>query len=333
MPSPSARSITAIGCIFAFIATSAEAAATAPSPVDNGLRALARLAAVPESESQHRVAIAALEGLAFLASGSDSTAGPFHRQVRDDRDFIEANTRDTGLMAAKDEPAAMYAHGYATLFMAELLMKTKDVSLPPRLQKAVALINNSASKEGGWRYLPEPHDADVSVTACVLNALLAARAAGVPVDAKVIAAATAYVNSCQTDDGGFSYMAGQGKAGASGLPRSAAAMAVLLHGGAKPADPSIARGIQYVLQRVDAPKPSIADEGHFFYGAYYSAQWLPFVDDATRQAYASLRDKMIAGQQADGTWAGQMGPEYTTASALIVLQAAQKTLWIFKVNR
>jgi hypothetical protein len=325
--------LTVIICLLTFVSISAKAAAPAPGPVDNGLRALARLAAVPEAESQHRVAIAALEGLAFLASGSDSTAGPFHRQVRDDLDFIEANTRDTGLMAAKDEPAPMYSHGYATLFMAELLMKTKDDSLRPRLQKAVALINSSVSKEGGWRYLPEPHDADVSVTACVLNALLAARAAGIPVDAKVIAGATAYVTSCQVDDGGFSYMAGQGKAGASGLPRSAAAIAVLLHGGAKPSDQSISRGIQYVLQHLEAPKPSLGQEGHFFYGAYYASQWFPFVDDATRKTYASLQNRITTGQQADGTWAGQMGPEYTTASALIVLQSPQKKLWIFEANR
>jgi len=96
--------------------------------------------------------------------------------------------------------------------------------------------------------MPQPLDADISVTACQLNALLAAKAAGLEVNPNIVAKAIEYVRSCQNPDGGFSYMARQQGGGSSGWPRSAAAVAVLIHGDTRLVDDALVRGIRYASE-------------------------------------------------------------------------------------
>ena len=56
---------------------------------------------------------------------------------------------------------------------------TRRPEIREKLQKAVRLIINTQNNEGGWRYQPVRADADLSVTICQINALRAARNAGI----------------------------------------------------------------------------------------------------------------------------------------------------------
>ena len=91
------------------------------------------------------------------------------------------------------------------------------------------LIVKSQNKEGGWRYLPKPGDADLSVTVTQLMALAAARDAGVDVPKEAIDRAIDYVKKSQNSDGGFRYLL---QGGTSGFARSAAAVTALYRAGA-----------------------------------------------------------------------------------------------------
>ena len=274
------------------------------------------------------VAVTSLAGLAFLGSGSESDKGQYGSHIRAAIDFILASqSPETGLISAARNQIPMYGHGYATLFLAECWMKHHDDRVKEALDKAVGLIQKSVNNEGGWRYQTKPRDADVSVTACELNALLAARAAGIDVDRKVIDVAIAYVRKCQNQDGGFSYMAGQGGLNGSGLPRSAAAVAVLLHSGALAGDQDVRRGMDYVIAR--APDRA-KTEGHYFYGCYYAGQWLHAGGDDARKAYDRLAGRLLADQENDGSWKGDFYDEYATANALVILQAPEAHLWIYR---
>src|SRR5262249_6514262 len=150
-----------------------------------------------------------LAGLAFLASGSTTANGPYAEQLWAIELHVLASQDASGLLTSMDQ-GPMYEHGYAMLFLAECQMKHPETRVRDALGKAVSLTETAINSEGGWRYRPEPLDADISVTACQLNALLATRAAGVDVNQKTIDRALAYVRKCQNPDGGFSYMAGQG---------------------------------------------------------------------------------------------------------------------------
>ena len=103
----------------------------------------------------------------------------------------------------------MYAHGFATLFLAEVYGMTGDDRVKEPLVRAVHLIQKTQNDEGGWRYTPAPYDADISVTICQVMALRAARDAGIKVEKSVIDDAVRYVQGLQNADGGFNYQAGR----------------------------------------------------------------------------------------------------------------------------
>ena len=282
------------------------------------------------------IAVAALEGLAFLASGSDPARGEYRREINACIDHVLDSAQESGLMGSGTLEGPMYGHGYATLFLSEAYGRTKDPLIEKKLKKAVALIIKAQNKEGGWRYTPRPFDADVSVTACELNALLAARAAGIEVDEPVINRAVNYLNQCRNNDGGYTYMAGQAGKVQSGTPRSAAAVAVLLHHGASPDDKQVSQSLDYVARTAFPEKPlppgspEAGSVGHVWYLNYYASQALPVAGGDAARAYERLCKKVIGEQADDGSWQGDLSPQYASASALIVLQAPDRQLWIYK---
>jgi hypothetical protein len=273
------------------------------------------------------VALPSFVGLAFLAAGSTSENGPYAARLKAIEKHVLASQDASGLLTSKSGPQ-MYEHGYAMLFLAESHMKHPEAGVREALVKAVALTEKAVNAEGGWRYMPKPLDADISVTACQLNALLAAKAAGIEVNQKVIDGALAFVRKCQNPDGGFAYMAGQGGFGGSGWPKSAAAVAVLLHGGARVVDEDVVRGIRYSDNMLDDPSRR-AKQGHYFYGTFYTSQWL---SSAARDAKAAekMAAEILGSQRADGSWTDSVSDEYATANALIVLLSSDRQLWIFR---
>ena len=154
-------------------------------------------------------------------------------------------TQESGLIASDKSHGPMYGHGFATLFLGEVYGMTGDEEVKEKLQKAVRLIQKTQNREGGWRYQPVPYDADISVTICEIMGLRAARDAGIKVEKEVIDKAIKYVRRCQNPDGGFTYMAGQGRG--SGFARSAAGVASLYYAGIFEGD-DIKRGLDYLKQ-------------------------------------------------------------------------------------
>jgi hypothetical protein len=229
----------------------------------------------------------------------------------------------------------MYGHGFATLFLAEVYGMTRDDSINEKLQKAVALIEQSQSaqpgNDGGWRYQPIAGDADISVTICQVMALRAARDAGIFVDPSVIDRAIKYVQSCQNRDGGFSYMSHLGEGGASGFARSAAAVAALYYAGRFQGS-DIDRGLAYLKHFIPAPRGANVpgSDGFYFYGNYYGVQAMFLAGgDYWVNWYPAIRQELISRQGAAGNWSGEISDAYCTSMALIILQMPNRYLPVF----
>jgi len=280
---------------------------------------------------QAGVAMASLSGIAFLQSGSTPDDGPYRGDVNACLDLVLKSQRDDGLLASDATQGPMYGHGFGMLFLAEAYARSEDDAVRrrilPVLEKAVTLTEKAQNREGGWRYQPRPLDADVSVTVGQINGLLAAKAAGVRVDDAVLRKATEYVQSCQNDDGGFSYMARRGGGGNSGFPRSAAALAALQHAGAATAEQR-AKAVAFVA-RFAAPDGGRREDGHVFYGHYYVAQALLAAggEHRTRTA-AAFRDALVKRQSDDGSWVGDFSTTYATSAALVALQMPDRWLTV-----
>lgn len=276
------------------------------------------------------VAVTALSGMALLSSGSTPGRGPFGSQVNRAVDFVLSVSKPNGFLHVKEQESygPMYGHGFATLFLAEVYGMTPRPGVREKLERAVRLIVQTQNSEGGWRYQPEPKEADISATVCQIMALRAARNAGLHVPKETVDRCTEYVKKCQNSDGGFRYQLV--RRGESAFPRSAAGI-VALHSAGQYQGKEIDRGLDYL--RRFAPHGQMARyEGHFFYGHYYAAQAMWRAGGETWDDwYPAIRDMLLRDQLPDGAWTDStVCIEYGTAMALIILQMPNNYLPIFQ---
>ena len=273
--------------------------------------------------------ITGLAGLAFMQAGNLPGRGKYGENVQRAVDYILSTSQESGLLASEQAHGVMYSHGFATLFLAEVYGMTGDEMVKEKLQRAVRLIQKTQNPQGGWRYMPVPYDADISVTICEVMALRAARDAGIKVEKDVIDKAIAYVRQCQNPDGGFSYMLGPGGGGGSAFPRSAAGVCALYYAGIFEGN-EVKRGLDYVRRFTPGRGTRDAGSAHYYYGQYYAAQAMFLAGgDYWEQWYPAIRDELIARQNANGGWSNEISEEYSSAMALIVLQMPNRYLPVF----
>jgi hypothetical protein len=274
------------------------------------------------------IAVTSLGGLAFMSSGSTPGRGPYGAQIDKALAYVMDNTSPSGFIAvaASSTHGPMYSHGFGTLFLAEAYGMTHRPEIREKLQKAVRLIVDSQNIEGGWRYQPRKADADLSVTICQINALRAARNAGLYVPKETVDACIRYVKRSQNPDGGFRYML---QGGASAFPRSAAGVVALQSAGEYDSK-EVRDGIAYLRQYTREIKLGNR-YSHYFYGHYYAAQamWLRGGDE-WNEWYPAIRAELLHRQLTSGYWTDSICNEYGTAMALIILQIPNNYLPIFQ---
>jgi hypothetical protein len=276
------------------------------------------------------IAVTSLSALAFMASGSSPGRGPYGSQIDKALAYVMQNTSPSGFIAvyATSTHGPMYSHGFGTLFLAEAYGMTHRPEIREKLQKAVRLIIDSQNVEGGWRYQPVRRDADISVTICQINALRAARNAGIFVPKETVDACIRYVKKSQNPDGGFRYMLQAGAT--SEFPRSAAGVVALQSAG-EYASKEVRDGIAYLRQSRHGLRLSRRNN-HYFYGQYYAAQamWLEG-GESWAEWYPAVRNELLSRQQPGGYWPDSgVCNEYGTAMALIILQIPNDYLPIFQ---
>ncbi|MBI1830785.1 MAG: terpene cyclase/mutase family protein, partial [Planctomycetes bacterium] len=225
------------------------------------------------------VAVTSLAGLALMAGGFQPGRGRFGENVTRAVEYIVRNCEDRNTPGFLNSPRGfnhgpMYGHGFATLFLAEVYGMVNTVGLRNDLRgclgRAVRLILSSQNAEGGWRYNPRPHDADLSVTICQIMALRAARNAGLSVPRANRDRCVDYVRRCQGPDGGFRY---QPFGGPSGFARTAAGVVALYSAGVY-SDPAITRGLDYLNRFRPGGGGGMFGQPdfHYYYGHYYAVQ-------------------------------------------------------------
>lgn len=311
--------------VFVCIAAVARAAEAEDSQANAVDRALAFLAARQHDDGSFgadvyrgRVAITAWVGRAMMAAGSKPGEGPYGRQLSKARDYLLGRVQRDGLIIPKDkeEPAPMYGHAFAVAFLAGCQKASPQDEIKQKMQRAVNLIIKSQNKEGGWRYLPESEDADLSVTVTQLFALLAARDAGADVPKRSIQRAVAYIKQSQNPDGGFRYIL---QGGTSGFARSAAAVAALYRAGEGDSD-AAHKGLSYV-SKFPAAETVGQPEVFYFYGHYYAAHVMNHSgSDSWNPWSAAVKEKLLQQQNKDGSWPDMASVELGTAMACMTLQ-------------
>jgi hypothetical protein len=262
----------------------------------------------------HPVAMTGYCLMAFLASGHVPNEGKYGTQVAKAMQFLVESILPDGLFRGVDRTKYMYNHGIATVALIELYGQVEDPSLRSKIDRLLNVIITGQNSSGGWRYVPNSKDSDISVSVMQVVALRAAKNAGFNVPQETIDRAVGYVKSCNHPaSGGFTY---QARTGGPGFARTAAAIYSLQVCGLYD-DPMVARGAEYIFANK-------GDQNWQAYGNYYAAPATYMIGgDTWRKWYAHIRGTLLAQAKPEGN--GRFWPTISTAGGPIFGTAVAAT--------
>ena len=286
------------------------------------------------------IAVTALTCLSFMAGGTTPSCGSFRRELTKGlRYLISVCDPDTGIFHDDlDDHSKMHGQGFAMLALAEaygMYGLGSDTGERARIRKAlksaVALVSRIQTEVGGWYYTPYlTSEHEGSITICIVQALRAARNAGIHVDKGVIDRAVQYVRRSQKkSDGSFRYRLGDDK---TSYALTAAAVATLNASGVYDSD-AVDRGIAYMLSK-DPLLHMVSRELYPQYARFYAAQaYWQYKDLSLWQRWYPLLVEECARDQKDENGAfsnGHYGSVYATAMTTLTLQVPFGYLPVFQ---
>ena len=285
------------------------------------------------ADDNHQSAITALAGTALICSGSTTTQGPYAKAIRYCVDFLLSKCQRNGLISSPREDRYTYGHGFAMLFLSQVLGEEEDIDrreeLVEVLERAVKFSVNSQTKAGGWGYVSDDNFDEGSTTITQVQGLRGCRNAGIVVPKAAIEKAKKYIYRCQNPDGGIKYSSGS-SGNDSRAAITAAALAALYNAG----DYSS----KYVPKMWAYCKKNMHDvgsakmEGWWHYSYLYYSQVVyrqgPEVSDPFRD---QIVKRILRKQQDNGAWSDSgTGEVYSTSICLIILQLDFGYLPIFQ---
>jgi hypothetical protein len=279
-----------------------------------------------------RCAMTGLALLSYLSVGDTPDVGTYGSSVRRALDYLVAACPANGYYGAIDN-SRMYGQGIITLALAEAYGVEPDDAARARLRaslvKAVGVIvaaqnvTKDANNAGGWRYLPESPDSDLSLTGWNALALRAARSAGVAVPDDSATRTLQYVMRCWHPAAlGFSYQPNVAPTQATN-----AVGLLALHLLKAPDRPELAAATKFLLDHPVNPDVRFA-----YYSFYYTTQVAFQAGEPTwSSVWKSTQEQLLKLQEPDGGWAQSKSPEeagriYSTSMALLTLAVPYRLL-------
>lgn len=338
--------------------------------IDRGLQWLARQQARDghweAMNGTYPVPMTALAGLALMAEGSTPTQGKYAKEIDNAVEYLMSRAQKNGLIGRPDDPREqqryMYGHGFATMFLAMAYGEENDEKrrreLENVLKRAVEFTGRAQTRLGGWGYVSAMDNADFdegSVTITQVQALRACKNAGIPVPKEIIDKAHDYLKKStmisvhdpdpKKVEAGVIYSLRQG-GGNIRPPLTAAAVACLFNAGEYKNDLAI-KWINYCQRHIPVDQLGRDSFGHWEYTHFYYAQVIytlgedrhkelrPDLPDSQLLKWSRYRDEtfkyLASRQNPDGSWSqGYIGPVYTTALHLLILQLDRGNLPIFQ---
>ena len=308
---------------------------------------------------QYPTTMTGLGGIALLMEGSTMREGKYADNIRRAVDWLVERSQRNGMIGNpnnfSEAQRYMYGHGFGLLFLASVYGEEEDAEKRKKLEdvltRAVDFTAKAQTKRGGWGYVSAADGQDFdegSVTITQLQGLRAARNAGIVVPKKVIDNAVEYLKKCTTPRGGVIYSLAQGGVAMGGErpPLTAAAVACAFNAGEYQSDLA-KKWISFCKTAIPVDRSGRDSFGHWEYTHFYFAQAVYILgDDGYAKMFPQSRQddrltwskyknevfEYIASRQAaDGSWGqGHIGPIFTSACHLVILQLENGVLPIFQ---
>lgn len=275
----------------------------------------------------HRLGISALATLALLG----------HGETPDSEEFGAPLTKAFQFLTATLSPSLnMYEHAMVTYALAEGYGMTRAPALRAPLEARVALLLQAQQvpktdplHTGGWRYSAGSTDADTSVTGWCLQALTAARLAGVNVPQSALDAASKFLWNMHRD-ATFGYDHPGGASGTTAI--GVLSQMFLGHGD----DPRLKgtleklKPLQFDWDKTEAPLGMVLCQWYYVTQVFFhvgNVYW--------RNWNNQFRDVLIQRQADDGHWTlpamskekeFNLPPVYSTALCALMLEVYYRYL-------
>lgn len=284
--------------------------------------------------SKYPTAMTAMAGIALLAEGSTTTQGKYALNIRQAVNYLLDHSRPNGLIGdPQNDDRYTYGHGFSMLFLSQVLGEEEDLERRQQLfdvlSRAVVFCGQAQTAAGGWGYVSAQDGQDFdegSTTITQVQGLRGCRNAGVPVPKEIIDKAIKYIEKCTLPDGGVQYNI----KGGGGRPAITAAAIACLFNAGEYDNKLVPKLEDYCNKNLG----NISNEGfgHWHYAHYYFSQ-VKYREGS--KSWDEYRDKIFARlvkeANPDGSWTqGYIGPVYTTAINLTILQLENGALPIYQ---
>jgi hypothetical protein len=304
--------------------------------------------------------ITGLCGMALLMEGSTLREGKYTENIRKGVDWFLDRSQRNGLLGnpqnGTESARYMYGHGFGLLFLSTVYGEEEDGDRRRKLEdiltRAVDFTGKAQTSRGGWGYISAADGGgfdEGSVTITQVQALRAARNAGIVVPKSIIDKAHEYLQKATTERGGVIYSLANGGAfaGSERPPLTAAAIACLFNAG-QYNSPLAKKWIKFCQTAIPIDQSGSDSFGHWEYTHYYYAQALYCLGDegygrmfpesrpAERLTWSKYREVVFDyidkhQNKTDGSWThGYIGTLFTSACYLTILQLDNSTLPIYQ---
>jgi hypothetical protein len=305
---------------------------------------------------QYPVSMTALSGMALLMEGSTIREGKYKDNIRRAVDWLMAHSQPNGLIGNPNMPGEagryMYGHGFGTLFLSCVVGEEEESDRRRRLvdilERACKFSHAAQTNRGGWGYISAREGGNFdegSVTITQVQALRAARNAGIAVPQEAIKMAQKYLSDSTDSSGGVVYSLGSGMAAGGGRPALTAAAIACGFSFGDYNSPLIKKWFKFCQQHLQGLGG--ARMGHDEYTHYYYAQAIymlgedgymrlfPNSKPSERLTWSGYKKEnfpnIISSQSSDGSWSGGMvGANFITPVYLTILQLDNAALPIYQ---
>ncbi len=288
-------------------------------------------------------AMTGLSGMALLSEGSTATQGRYAENIRKAVDFLTRRCRPNGLIGDQDDDRYTYGHGFAMLFLSQVLGEEEDGDrrreLVRVLTRAVEFTGRAQTKAGGWGYVSAKDGSgfdEGSTTVTQVQGLRGCRNAGIPVPKEIIEKSVQYIRKCTMPDGAVQYSS----KGGGGRPAITAAAIACLSSAGEYDQQVVPKMMAYCQEHLGVTRRD--SFGHWHYAHFYYAQVQYRVGGKAWDEYRATIEKrllseakeMTIGEKQGVYWHQDrsygIGPVYTTALNLIILQLENACLPIYQ---
>jgi hypothetical protein len=305
---------------------------------------------------QYAPAMTGVAGMALLQEGSTIREGKYANNIRRAVDWFMARSQPNGLLCNPGGTEAgryMYGHGYGLLFLASVYGEEEDDTRRRKLEdiltRAVQFTGKAQTNRGGWGYVSAADGGNFdegSVTITQMQAIRAARNAGIVVPKEIIDRGIKYLKDSTNAQGGVIYSLGGGGGGDGRPALTAAAISCGFSAGEYNSD-LVKKWFKFCQTHVPIQGGGFNRFGHDEYTHYYYAQALyilgdegwnklfPGAKESDKLSWAKYKkatfENLLRTQGADGSWnGGHVGPVFITAVHLTILQLDKATLPIYQ---